>query len=98
MKGLLEVPALDIHADHVTFHSLDGHYAATLTLQQARDFGLLLYELEGQPLPESRGGPFRLITPGLGDMCANVKGVGRIEVRIGPGNDTRPPAEARTQC
>jgi 2-dehydropantoate 2-reductase len=98
VKGLLEVPALDIHADHVTFHSLDGHYAATLTLQQARDFGLLLYELEGQPLPESRGGPFRLITPGLGDLCANVKGVGRIEVRIGPGNDTRPPAEARTQC
>lgn len=98
VKGLLEVPALDIHADHVTFHSLDGRYAATLTLQQARDFGLLLYELDGQPLPESRGGPFRLITPGLGDVCANVKGVGRIEVRIGPGTDTRPPAEARTQC
>lgn len=98
VKGLLEVPALDIHADHVTFHSLDGRYAATLTLQQARDFGLLLYELEGQPLPESRGGPFRLITPGLGDVCANVKGVGRIEIRIGPGHDTRPPAEARTQC
>ncbi len=98
VKGLLEVPALDIHADHVMFHSLDGKYAATLTLRQARDFGLLLYELNGEPLPDGKGGPFRLITPGLGDLCANVKGVGRIEVRVGSGKDTRPPEEERTHC
>jgi 2-dehydropantoate 2-reductase len=98
VKGLLEVPALRIDADHVTFHSLDGTYATTLTLQQARDFGLLLYEVDGQPLPEQRGGPFRLVTPGLGDLCANVKRVGRIEVRVGSGKDTRSPVEERTQC
>ena len=98
VKGLLDVPALKVEADHVTFHSLDGKYAATLTLQQARDFGLLLYELNGEPLPEGRGGPYRLITPGLGDLCANVKGVGRIEVRGGSGKDTRPSAEERTHC
>jgi 2-dehydropantoate 2-reductase len=98
VKGLLDVPALGLKADHVTFHSLDGKYAATLTLQQACDFGLLLYELNGAPLPDGRGGPFRLITPGLGDLCANVKGVGRIEVRVGSGKDTRPPAEERTNC
>ena len=96
LKGLLDVPALSIDADHVTVHSLDGKYAATLTLQQARDFGLLLYELAGEPLPDEKGGPFRLITPGLGDLCANVKGVGRIEITKGPGRDTRqttcPPA------
>ncbi len=96
LKGLLEVPALSIDADHVTVHSLDAKYAATLTLQQARDFGLLLYELDGEPLPDEKGGPFRLITPGLGDLCANVKGVGRIEITKGPGRDTRqttcPPA------
>lgn len=90
VKGLLEVPALGIQADHVTFHSSDGNYAATLTLQQAKDFGLLLYDLDGDPLPDAKGGPFRLITPGLGDLCANVKGVGRIEVRVGSGKDTRP--------
>jgi len=89
VKGLLDVPALNIGADHVTFHSVDGTYAATLTVQQARDFGFLLYELDGQPLPDEKGGPFRLITPGLGDLCANVKGVGRIEVTKGPGRDTR---------
>lgn len=98
VKGLLDVPALAIDADHVTFHSIDGKYAATLTLQQAKDFGVLLYELNGEPLPDGKGGPYRLITPGLGDLCANVKGVGRIEVRVGSGKDTRPPAEERTNC
>lgn len=97
VKGLLEVPALVIQADHVTFHSTDGKYAATLTLQQARDYGLLLYELDGESLPESKGGAFRLITPGLGDLCANVKGVGRIEVRTGTGKDTRP-SERPPEC
>ncbi len=98
VSGLLDVPALGVNADHVTFHSLDGKYAATLTLQQAREFGLLLYELDGAPLPDGKGGPYRLVTPGLGDLCANVKGVGRIEVRIGSGKDTRPPAEERAHC
>ena len=90
MKGLLGVPALAVDADHVTFHSSDGQYAATLTLQQTHDFGMLVYELDGQPLPVAKGGPYRLITPGLGDLCANVKNVGRIEIRAGSGKDTRP--------
>ncbi len=98
LKGLLDVPALAIEADHVTVHSWDERYAATLTLGQAKDFGLLLYEMNGEPLPDAKGGPFRLLTPGLGDLCANVKGVGRIEVRIGSGKDTRPPADQCQHC
>jgi 2-dehydropantoate 2-reductase len=98
LKGVLDVPALAIEADHVTFHSWDEKYAATLTLAQAKDFGLLLYELHGEPLPDAKGGPFRLLTPGLGDLCANVKGVGRIEVRAGSGKDTRPAPEDRLHC
>ncbi len=90
LKGLLDVPALAIEADHVTFHSGDGKYSASLTLQQAKDFGILVYELDGQALPSEKGGPFRLVTPGLGDLCANVKGVGRVEVTKGVGADTRP--------
>jgi 2-dehydropantoate 2-reductase len=90
VKGLLDIPALSIDADHVTFHSGDGQYAATLTLAQAKEFGWLLYEVNGEPLPVGKGGPFRLITPGLGDLCANVKAVNRIEVRVGAGKDTRP--------
>ncbi len=97
VKGLLDIPALQLDADHVTFHSADGRYAATLTLAQAKEFGLLVYELDGEPLTDEKGGPFRLITPGLSDLCANVKGVNRIEVRRGPGKDTRP-SERPPEC
>ena len=90
LKGLLDVPALANQADHVTFHSGDGKYSASLTLQQANEFGILVYELDGETLPLEKGGPFRLITPGLGDLCANVKGVARVEVTKGVGTDTRP--------
>ncbi len=89
LKGLLDIPALAIEADHVAFHASDGTYSACLTLRQAREHGVLIYELDGAPLPETKGGPFRLVTPGLGDLCANVKGVGRIEITKGPGRDTR---------
>ena len=89
LKGLLDIPALAIEADHVAFHASDGNYSACLTLQQAREHGVLVYELDGAALPEKKGGPFRLVTPGLGDLCANVKGVGRIEITKGPGRDTR---------
>lgn len=89
LKGLLDIPALAIEADHVTFHAADGKYSACLTLQQAKEYGVLVYELDGAALPEAKGGPFRLVTPGLGDLCANVKGVARIEITKGPGRDTR---------
>jgi 2-dehydropantoate 2-reductase len=94
VKGLLEIPALAIEADHVVFHASDGKYSACLTLRQAREYGILIYELDGAALPEAKGGPFRLVTPGLGDLCAHVKGVARIEITRGPGRDTRPSSGA----
>jgi 2-dehydropantoate 2-reductase len=96
LKALLDMPALAIKADHVTVHSGDGNYSACLTLEQAKAFGVLVYELDEAALPDAKGGPFRLVTPGLGDLCANVKGVARIEVTIGTGTDTRP--SVRTNC
>lgn len=90
VKGLLAVPVLAIGADHATFHSQDGQFAASLTIKQATEHGILIYQLDGEPLSEQKGGPFRLVTPGLGDLCANVKGVTRIELTKGLGKDTRP--------
>lgn len=90
VKALLEIPAPEIGADHATFHAHDGQFAVSLPLQQAMEHGVLVYEVDGQPLPESKGGPFRLYAPGLGDPCANVKGVARIELTRGRGKDTRP--------
>ncbi len=89
LQGLLEVPALKVGVDHVTFHSKDDLFSASLTLQQAKEFGILLYEYNDGPFPEEKGGPYRLVTPGLGDLCANVKGVVRIELTKGKGKDTR---------
>ena len=89
VKGLLDVPALAIGADHVTFHADDGRFAASLTLSQAIAYGIVVYQIDGQSVPTNKGGPFRLITPGLDDMCANVKGVSRIEVGRGPGKGPR---------
>jgi 2-dehydropantoate 2-reductase len=90
VKALLEIPTPVIGADHVTFHSADGKYAATLPLKDAAESGILIYRYNHEPLPEEVGGPFRLIAPGLGDLCANVKNVSRIEFTTGPGKDTRP--------
>jgi 2-dehydropantoate 2-reductase len=89
VKALLEIATPIIGADHVTFHSSDGKFAATLSVKDAIETGILIYRDDRHPLSEERGGPFRLITPGLGDLCANVKSVGRIEFTAGPGKDTR---------
>ena len=59
-------------------------------MKQAEDFGILWYETDGEPVPLERGGPFRLVTPGLGDLCANVKQVKAIVLSKGTGQDTRP--------
>ncbi len=47
--------------------------------------GFLIHSLDGNPLPEDKGGPFRLLipeeTPGVPSSCANVKGVVKIVLR-----------------
>lgn len=90
-QALLDVVTLDVGTDHVTFESQDGKFSVCLTIQQALDFGILVYEKDSAPFPAERGGPFRLVTPGLGDLCANVKQVGRIIFSKGLASDTRPP-------
>ena len=91
VQAILNVATLQAGVDHVTFFSQDGKYSACLTLEQTREFGILLYEQDGGDFPVERGGPFRLVTPGLGDLCANVKQVGRIVFSKGAAQDTRPP-------
>ena len=90
LKAILDIPALAIGTDYVTFHSEDGSFSASLPLRQAVEHAILVYESNGRPLPAERGGPFRVVAPGLGDLCANVKAVGRIELSKGKGKDTRP--------
>lgn len=90
VRALLNVATCKIGADHMTFHSADGGFAVSLTLDEAASTGVLVYKRDGRPLSKEEGGPFRLIAPGLNDRCANVKEIARIEFTIGPGKDTRP--------
>lgn len=62
------------------FYADADRFSATVDLALVREQGLLIYGLEGQPLPASYGGPLRLIIPGHDDRCANVKGVARVEI------------------
>jgi G3E family GTPase len=47
--------------------------------------GVVLHSLEGEPLPDDQGGPFRLLIPEEASpepvACANVKGIAKVVVR-----------------
>ena len=71
----------------VRFHSFDGIYTETLTMEQARRHDVIVaYDLEGKPLSSAHGGPARLyVAPMYG--YKSIKWLDRIEV-----TDTQPPA------
>ena len=62
---LMERAKIDSQATRLVFHSGDGVYTDSLTLEQAGlEDVLLVYELNGAPLPPDMGQPVRLIYPG----------------------------------
>ena len=74
-QGVWVREVLDDTADaDAIFYADADRFSATVDLALVREQGLLIYGLEGQPLPASYGGPLRLIIPGHDDRCANVKG------------------------
>jgi DMSO/TMAO reductase YedYZ molybdopterin-dependent catalytic subunit len=81
---------LNLHADRDDFH-------ASIPLQAVRERALVIYRLDGQPLPENAGGPVRFFIPDFAachthdiDECANVKFVDRLEISAERGYDNRP--------
>ncbi|MBI5758748.1 MAG: molybdopterin-dependent oxidoreductase [Planctomycetales bacterium] len=87
-------------ATYLTLHATADKFAASVPLSAVRDEGIVVYTLDGGPLPTSNGGPIRFLirnpaachTDELDD-CANVKFVDRIELTAGRGHDTRPENE-----
>jgi len=77
-------------AKYITLHSADGSFSASIALAEIRDRALLVYQKDGAVLPDSLGGPIRFLIPEFDDPCANVRGLGRIELTASPGRDTRP--------
>jgi 2-dehydropantoate 2-reductase len=97
LASLLAAVQPQLEAIYLTVESDDGSFSASVPLAAAVESGVVLYRLGWQALPAQQGGPFRfLITDaqacatGGADLCANVKGVGRITLSTAPGRDTRP--------
>ena len=77
-------------AKYITLHSTDGSFSASIALAEIQDRALLVYQKDGTTLPDTLGGPIRFLIPEFNDPCANVRGLGRIELTATPGRDTRP--------
>jgi len=97
LRGLLALAHPQPGADYLTLHSTSDDFHASVPLSAIRDTGILVYELNGQPLPVTAGGPIRFLLPDTAachtaevDECANVKFVDRLELRSGRGFDNRP--------
>lgn len=60
-----------------------GHVRRAIPIEKALDDVLLVYELNGKPLPPDHGFPVRVLVPGWIGV-ANIKWVGHIEVSETP--------------
>jgi 2-dehydropantoate 2-reductase len=77
-------------AKYITLHSSDGTFSASIERAEIEARAILIYQKDGAPLPDTVGGPIRFVIPDFNDPCANVRGLGRIELSATPGRDTRP--------
>lgn len=97
LAGILAKVGVKPSARWLTLHASRDNFHASIPLDSIRDRALLIYELNGEPLPEKSGGPFRFLIPDHTachasevDECANVKYVDRIELTTDRGFDNRP--------
>ena len=92
LRGILQDAGLSSAAVEIVFTGLDQgvegeqiqFYQRSLTVDDAmRDEVLLVYEMNGEPLPPQHGYPLRLLMPGWYGM-ASVKWLDRIEAVAEP--------------
>jgi DMSO/TMAO reductase YedYZ molybdopterin-dependent catalytic subunit len=100
LAALLERVRPKPSVKYLTLHSSSDDFHASIPLEAVRDRAILIYRLDGRPLPESAGGPVRFFIPDFAachsgeiDQCANVKFVDRIEFTTSRGIDNRPQDE-----
>ncbi len=77
-------------ATHCSVESDDGHYRASIPIDDLRSKGWLIFRLDGEALPRERGGPLRLVVPEGRTLCWNVKGVVEMRFTEGPEPDSVP--------
>jgi DMSO/TMAO reductase YedYZ molybdopterin-dependent catalytic subunit len=80
LRDLLEQAGVQAGATALRFHSFDGAYTESLTLEQARrDDVMVAWEMENGPISRAHGGPVRLyVAPMYG--YKSIKWLDRIEV------------------
>ena len=78
---LAEVLALTFPSpdDQLVLVASDGLTTAPVSVADAEG-ALLVHSLAQEPLPDSQGGPFRVLTPKGQSSCANVKGLARVVI------------------
>jgi 2-dehydropantoate 2-reductase len=97
LRAALALAGLNDDATHLTVEATDETFSACVPIDAIVDTALLTYREGDAPLPESKGGPVRMLIPNAAsceiaevDACANVKYVGLLLVTVGAGRDTRP--------
>jgi 2-dehydropantoate 2-reductase len=90
LAALLERCGGSAGARFLNLQSSDPSFSVSLPLEELPRGALVVYELEGEALPERKGGPFRLLVPGHADECVHVKALARVELAPARGRDTRP--------
>ncbi|MDH3296062.1 MAG: molybdopterin-dependent oxidoreductase [Acidimicrobiia bacterium] len=90
VAGLIDRAAPTASATHCTVVSDDGHYRASIPIDDLRGKGWLIFRLDGAPLPRDRGGPLRLVVPEGRTLCWNVKAVVELVFTEGPEPDSVP--------
>lgn len=94
--SVLEAASVQAEAEFLTLEA-EGGFAASIPLAAVVEQALLLYALDGEPLPEEKGGPVRFLIPDPAacgtadvDQCANVKWLNAISLSAERGRDVRP--------
>jgi DMSO/TMAO reductase YedYZ molybdopterin-dependent catalytic subunit len=97
LAGLLELVRPKATACYLGLHATTDDFHASIPLEAVCQRALVVYHLDGQPLPTRAGGPVRFLIPDFAachtdeiDECANVKFVDRIELTAEKGFDNRP--------
>lgn len=97
LAGLLELVRPQAAGKWLGLHAGADNFHASIPLEAVADKALVIYRLDGQPLPPKAGGPVRFFIPDFAachaheiDECANVKFVDRIELTAEKGFDNRP--------
>jgi DMSO/TMAO reductase YedYZ molybdopterin-dependent catalytic subunit len=97
LTGLLARMKPRKSARYLTLHATADDFHASIPLDAVIERAIVIYRLDGQPLPAASGGPVRFFIPDFAachaseiDECANVKFVDRIELTADRGQDNRP--------